>query len=80
MELDEKLIESVAREMWGLLQATPDRDWAWCIENDAHAASELRFRAKCAIARAGIDYSTAPARPLDLRLKDALTSHARHDR
>jgi hypothetical protein len=75
-KMPEKLVESIAEAMWYLVRRHHDHDWKWCILNDESTATELRYRARCALVAAEFKeyYEERKSRPnaLDLRFKDAL--------
>jgi len=74
--MPERLVESIAEAMWYLIRRQHDHDWKWCILNDESTASELRYRARCALVAAEFKeiYEERKPQPsaLDLRFKDAL--------
>ena len=63
----ERLVESVAMGMYGLVE--PGKDWRVAITEDPEMVSELRYRARCAVM--GSQIIPDPPRGLDLRFKRA---------
>lgn len=74
-DITENLVESIAEGMWDLLgDVDHEKDWSWCCKNEPDVASELRYRARHAIARSKARVKESRPTRLDLSFKDAFVS------
>lgn len=75
-------IDVIAECMWDVINPSPEKDWAWCVENDPSTAQELRNKARRTIDKHNLvlvekSSNKKSESQLDLRFKEAFVGSSK---